>query len=92
MALYGQRRGRLLEVNQWEAGVILAHSCTAQVEGVGEVHTTLTAHDAQALVNLGVHWKLNGLLYLLASAERQFGPRNDAQERAVFYFGLQMLR
>jgi hypothetical protein len=78
--------------NQWEAGVILAHGCAVDVECMGEVHTTFTAHSAQALVNLGIHWKLNGSLYLLASAGRQFGPRNDEQQRGVFYLGFQILR
>jgi len=78
--------------NQWEAGVVLAHSCAAQFECVGEVHTTLSVHNAQALVNLGFHWKLNESLFLLASAGREFGPRNDEQQRGVFYLGLQILR
>ncbi|HEV2976489.1 MAG TPA: hypothetical protein VG425_02775 [Casimicrobiaceae bacterium] len=78
--------------NQWEAGFVVAHSCAAALECVGEAHTTLSAHSAQVLLNLGVHWKLNDSLFLLASAGREFGPRNDAQQHGVFYLGLQILR
>ena len=77
--------------SQWEAGFVLAHACAAAVECVGEVHTTLAAHSAQALLNLGLHWKLNDSLFLLASAGREFGPRNDAQQRALFYLGVQIV-
>ncbi len=78
--------------NQWQAGFVLAHSCAAASECVGEVHTTLSAHSAQTLLNLGFHWKLSDSLFLLASAGREFGPGNNEQQRGVFYLGLQILR
>ncbi len=78
--------------NQWQAGFVVGHGCSTQVECVGEVHETVAAHTAQTLLNLGVHWKLSQSLILLASAGRQFGPRTDAQERALFYLGVQLLR
>jgi hypothetical protein len=78
--------------NQWQAGFVVGHVCAAQVECVGEVHETVAAHTAQTLLNLGVHWKLSESLILLASVGRQFGPRTDDQQRALFYLGVQLLR
>jgi hypothetical protein len=78
--------------NQWVAGVVVGHSCGESVECLGEVHVTSAPHDSQTLVNLGIHWKLNESLVLLASIGREFGPSTDDQVRLRFYVGLQVLR
>jgi hypothetical protein len=84
--------GEPSQPSQWVAGFVLAHACSAEVECVGEVHETVAPHDAQTLINLGFRWKLSESLLLLASAGREFGPRNEDQQRAVFYLGFQILR
>jgi hypothetical protein len=78
------------QTNQWVAGFIVAHACAAGVECMGEVRETEAPHNAQTLLNFGIHWKLNEALSLIAAAGRQFGPRNDDQQRGLFYLGLQV--
>jgi len=77
--------------NQWMVGAVLAHSCGGSVECVGEVHERLAPHNSQTLLNLGVHWKLNESVILLASAGREFGPPTDDQQRLRIYLGFQSL-
>jgi hypothetical protein len=78
--------------NEWAAGFIVAHSCGANVECLGEVHETLVSHDSQTLLNLGVHWKLSESVVVLASAGREFGAHTEDQQRLLLYFGVQLLR
>jgi hypothetical protein len=78
--------------NQWAAGFVVAHSCGANVECLGEVRETWVPHNSQTLLNVGVHWKLNESLVLLASAGREFGARTDDQQRLLLYFGFQLLK
>ena len=78
--------------SEWIAGIVVAHSCSAKVECVGEVHETATPHNSQTLVNLGFHWQLSESLFVLAAVGREFGPSNADQSRFHFYLGLQILR
>jgi hypothetical protein len=79
--------------NQWEAGFVAAHSCGGEsVECLGEVHQTWGTHNSQTLLNIGVHWKLNESVVLLAAAGREFGTRSDDQQKLLVYFGFQLLR
>jgi hypothetical protein len=78
--------------SQWAAGFVLAHSCGTALECMGEMRETWEQHNAQTLLNFGVHWKLDQNLYVLAAAGRQFGSRSDDQQRALFYLGFQILR
>jgi hypothetical protein len=78
--------------SQWAAGFVVAHSCGENVECLGEVHETSAAHNSQTLLNVGVHWKLNESLVLLASAGREFGAHTEDQQRLLLYFGFQLLR
>ncbi len=78
--------------NQWVAGFVVAHSCGAEVECLGEVRGTLAPHNAQTPVNFGIHWKWSESLFLLAAAGREFRPANVDQQRGLVYLGLQILR
>jgi hypothetical protein len=79
--------------DQWEAGVVAAHACGSEnLECLLEVHETQAPHDAQTLLNFGIHLKLNESLIFLAAAGRDFGPRTDDQQRFLYYAGLQILR
>jgi hypothetical protein len=80
------------EPDQWEAGIVAAHACGAALECLVEVHQTWVPHDAQTLLNFGIHWKLSEQLLLLAAAGRDFGSHSDDQQRFVFYLGFQILR
>ncbi len=76
--------------NQWVGGFIVAHSCVAGVECMGELRETAAPHAAQTLLNFGIHWNLNEALAFIAAAGREFGPRNNDQQRGLFYIGLQV--
>jgi hypothetical protein len=78
--------------SQWAAGFIVAHACGQNLECLAEVRETLSPHDSQTLLNLGVHWKLKQSLVVLAAAGRQVGTRTDDQQRLLFYLGLQFLK
>jgi hypothetical protein len=78
--------------SEWLAGIVVAHSCSAKVECVGEVHETAIPHNSQTLVNVGFHWQLSESLFVLGAAGREFGPSNADQSRSHFYLGLQILR
>ena len=78
--------------NAWAGGLVVGHACGASVECLAEVHETVVPHNAQTLLNFGVHWKLNESLIVLAAAGREFGPRNEDQQRGLFYLGLQIVR
>lgn len=80
------------EEDEWQAGAIVSHPCTENVECLAEVRRTWSANEAQSLVNLGMRWKWNDRLLLLAAAGRQFGARSDSQQRFLFYAGFQILR
>ena len=78
--------------DQWEAGFVVAHSCGGEnLECLGEVHQTWAPHNAQTLLNFGVHWKLNESVVLLAAAGREFGAHSEDQQRLLIYFGFQLL-
>jgi hypothetical protein len=78
--------------DQWELGIVASHPCSANLQCLVEVHQTSVPHDAQTLLNFGIHWKLNEQLLLLAAAGRDFGSHSNDQQRFLFYFGFQILR
>jgi hypothetical protein len=77
---------------QWTVGGIVAHSCGQDLECIGEVRHVFSPDDSQTLLNLGVHWKVNESLFLLAAAGREVGVRTQDQQRALFYLGFQLLK
>jgi hypothetical protein len=74
------------------AGVVVAHSCGQNLECLGEVRVVLAPNDSQTLLNVGLHWKLNESMVVLAAAGRQFGSHSDEQQRLLVYLGLQLLK
>ena len=78
--------------NQWVAGFVLAHDCAEGVQCLGELHQTQSPGEHQTLVNLGLHWKLEEHLTLLAAAGREFGTKSDDQLKSLVYIGLQFTR
>jgi len=77
---------------EWVVGAVVAHSCGKSLECLAEVHEVLAPHDSQALLNVGVQWKLSESQVLLASAGREFGAHTEDQQRFVFYIGIQLLK
>jgi hypothetical protein len=77
---------------QWFSGVIVAHECGHNLECLGEVHHVLAANNSQTLLNLGVHWKLNESMVVLAAAGREVGAHTDDQQRLLAYLGVQLLK
>ena len=78
--------------SEWVVGGIVAHACGEDRECMFEVHETHAPHESHTLVNLGMHWKFNDSLYLLASVGHEFSPRGDDQQGFLFYLGFQILR
>jgi hypothetical protein len=81
------------EPDEWEAGVIASHSCFSEdVDCLVEVHQTWVPHNSQTLLNFGFHWKLSESLIMLGAIGRDIGADTPDQQRALFYFGFQILR
>jgi len=78
--------------NAWAAGVVAAHACGGEVECMAEIHTTQAAGEHQTLLNLGLRWKLDDALTVLAAAGRDVGVRSDEHRQALVYLGLQIKR
>jgi hypothetical protein len=78
--------------SQWAAGAVVAHSCSLDLECLAEVRETLSPHDSQTLLNLGVHWKLKESLVVLAAAGRELGTRTSDQQRLLLYLGVQLIK
>lgn len=78
--------------NDWQAGFVLAHDCVEGVECLAEVHQTQAPGNHQTLLNLGLRWKLEESLTLLAAAGRDFGTAGDEQLHSLVYIGLQITR
>ena len=78
--------------NQWVAGLVVAHGCGEGVECMAELHTVQSPGEHQTLFNVGLHWKLEESLTLLAAVGRDFGTRTDEQRQSLVYLGLQFTR
>ena len=78
--------------SQWQLGAILAHACAGGVQCMFELRETLGGHEAQTLLNVGAHWKLNESLALIGAAGREFGRRSPDQQLALLYLGVQIVR
>ena len=84
--------------NQWMAGFVVGHECAAEVQCLFEIHETHTesapglAGSNQTLLNLGLNWKLNESLTLLAAVGREFGRQDPDQLHSLVYLGLQINR
>jgi hypothetical protein len=74
------------------AGAVVAHSCGRNVECLAEVREVLAPNDSQTLLNLGLHWKLNESMVVLAAAGRQVGAHSEDQQRLLLYLGIQLLK
>jgi hypothetical protein len=77
---------------QMVAGAIVAHSCGHNLECIGEVRGTYAPSDSQVLFNVGLHWKLNDSMVVLAAAGREVGAHSEDQQRLLLYLGLQLLK
>ena len=75
--------------NQWVAGVVAAHACGEGVECLAEIHRTQSSDEHQTLVNLGLRWKLQESVTLLAAAGREFGTSTEERLHSLVYLGLQ---
>ena len=79
--------------NAWQAGVVAAHPCGGALECVAEIHTTQAPGEHQTLLNLGLHWKLDDALTVLAAVGRDVaGVRSEERRQALAYLGLQITR
>ena len=78
--------------NAWAAGVVAAHACGSEIECMAEIHTTQAPGEHQTLLNLGLHWKLDDALTVLAAIGRDVGVRSDEHRQALVYLGLQIKR
>ena len=78
--------------NAWAAGVVAAHACGSEIECMAEIHTTQAPFEHQTLLNLGLHWKLDDALTVLAAIGRDVGVRSDEHRQALVYLGLQIKR
>ena len=78
--------------NEWIAGLVLAHDCGEGFECMAELHTVQAPAQRQTLFNVGMHWKLEECLTLLAAVGRDIGPRTDERRSSLVYLGLQFTR
>jgi hypothetical protein len=77
----------------WSAGIVAGHACGSErIECLLEIHREWGSGDAQTLLNLGLHWKINDALTFLGAIGREFGPASDEQARALIYLGIQVSR
>ncbi len=84
--------------NQWEAGFVLGHVCGENLDCLAEIHltnsdaTSQTSRNSQTLLNVGLTWKLNESMRLLAAAGREFGKQTPEQLQTLVYIGIQITR
>jgi hypothetical protein len=77
---------------------VVGHDCAEGVQCLAEVHVTRseaylqTAANTQTLLNLGLTWKLNESMSLLAAAGREFGTKTPDQIQSLVYVGIQITR
>jgi hypothetical protein len=78
------------ERDEWQAGLVVAHTCgTESIECLVEVHHTFAPHAQQTLLNLGTRIKLAESVSFLGAIGRDFGGPKDDRRSALIYAGLQ---
>jgi len=77
---------------EWIAGAIAAHACGRAGDCLLEVRETWAAGQVRTLVNLGLHWKVDESLVILAAAGHESGPAATDPQHALIYLGVQLLR
>jgi hypothetical protein len=87
-----QSNADLQIVDEWIAGVIVAHAFTPQWECMFETRERKSDVGSTTLLNLGSHWELTKGLALLSAVGREFGSDRMARADLQYYIGVQILR